>query len=1006
MFKQRISLTLGRKASFGRFGLVFIGLLSGLLVWFGLSQLGLIGKVVQAGPITPTVVLSNSYFGGSGDDEITGLVHLSSGEFVVVGNSTNPAYRGTLYPGSGSTCSPNNLGGFVARFAADGRTAIWYRYFNCGIAVPNRVVVDSSDNLYIAGMAYNSLSNSVSSGCATLSDTSNPFVAKLAGSDGSLLWTTTRNGDSTDRASVQLGLASGNRPIVSGRNGSATIYLARFGANGGCDSSFSASINDPLNPGAATTIAELVVKPSDDTIYAVGYHQRPANLKVPFLLCLAGNGSVVWQDYNTTSVPASLGADSDGLAVSLDPNGNILAAFETKNGNTVLDRDPKNLSSAVIPQLNGAYQTSYGLGSDVESSFVGRYSAATGNIINATFFHALLVNGRTNPTNIYAVKVDSANRVYLVGKSAPGLEFTADAFRTAYADGEGFLTILNSSMNSLVYSSFFGSSTASMTGSKATDQFNVLSISKGKVALGGKTGGIDLQMVYPVQPTAGGGASDGMLTVIAPPYDLQLAWTSPLPTIGADQPSGALTVQLRDTISGALAFSPTAYDLTLTSSSPGGRFDTAPNGSFSSTSLLVTILPNNNEVSFYYKDSIAGFATLTVTPAAASGLNTLSSVIKVVKLSTEVNTLQFRANRLGLPPAAKPLTISLPGSVGNGPGWQLLGGVNYSGGSFGWLSLNVVTGPNTPQTISVFPKAVPVSATYPANFSATFTLQDTTYNSTTSVTVNYQIRDVKLSIVSSPQKISQNTPSGAITVELGDSTDSAPVKLASGSLTLNPNTTSGTGSFSGVVPIAAGSARASFTYLDTSVGTPTISVSAPGLTTPAPSQIITIVDGATACTPVQIPLTKVNNSGDGSPADPCQVTLRKALAAGNTITFATGLTTVVLTSPLPTLSGRTIQNGGCGSPKIRLDGWSAGAGADGLPLSSGNTIMGLAVYGFAGYGVRITGLNNTFSCTFIGTADGILAQPNGGAVKVGSGAKQSGLFNATSGNLIWQKPPD
>ncbi len=128
-----------------------------------------------------------------------------------------------------------------------------------------------------------------------------------------------------------------------------------------------------------------------------------------------------------------------------------------------------------------------------------------------------------------------------------------------------------------------------------------------------------------------------------------------------------------------------------------------------------------------------------------------------------------------------------------------------------------------------------------------------------------------------------------------------------------------------------------------------------------------------------------------------------------TITFSASLTSLTLTGALPPVpTGGVTIDGGCsiqagrGVPKMHLLA-GAGAGSSGLSLTSNVTVNGLAITGFSSYGLDISGNYNKVKCSWLGTADGISAVPNGVGLHLGSAASHNNLGLAgtnTNGNLI------
>jgi hypothetical protein len=177
-------------------------------------------------------------------------------------------------------------------------------------------------------------------------------------------------------------------------------------------------------------------------------------------------------------------------------------------------------------------------------------------------------------------------------------------------------------------------------------------------------------------------------------------------------------------------------------------------------------------------------------------------------------------------------------------------------------------------------------------------------------------------------------------------------------------------------------------------------------------------------------------------ADPCQISLRQAIlnanTNGGTVTFAANLLTstgtgalqtISLNSALPALAANVKIDAGCnttaiagrGRPTIAIDGTGAGQNVSGFTLNAGtqtsapgngNTIKGLAIVNFKGYGIDISSAGNTITCSYIGTDDGTSAKPNlqGGINITGlaaQGANSATVINTfglvgnpASGNVI------
>jgi hypothetical protein len=175
--------------------------------------------------------------------------------------------------------------------------------------------------------------------------------------------------------------------------------------------------------------------------------------------------------------------------------------------------------------------------------------------------------------------------------------------------------------------------------------------------------------------------------------------------------------------------------------------------------------------------------------------------------------------------------------------------------------------------------------------------------------------------------------------------------------------------------------------------------------------------------PSTFTVTNVNDSGAGSLR---QAILDADAGSGNTIAFditGGGFHTITPLSALPALTAAGTLVDGYTQPgakvntkahadnavlRIFLSGGSAGAGADGLDVTGGGcTVRGLAIGGFAGEGIHLSGAGgNVVEGDFIGTdATGKTAAANGTA---GSNLFGYGVYveNSSPSNVIGGTAPD
>jgi hypothetical protein len=458
----------------------------------------------QAVP-SPSQVITGTYYGGSGTDDIKGIAYAGDG-IVVVGSfgGTNPPVNTTVRNPLGASVAAGTKG-FVAKFGLDGKSLQWLAPFPPNTAIPAEVAVDSQNNIYLTGIASSGFAPLIA-GFAPFQPnpdgTNDPFVAKLSADGSTLLWGTFQiGGDDGKFETNHIALASGNQPVITGTGGNAG-FVAKFSADGK-NRLFYTTMTNPGNP--AGRVYDMAVNPVNDAVYVAGYFQIESQLQAPYLIAYNGSGTEIWRNY-AVKVSGET-ADSRARAVTVSPDGlSVYAALTADGGTTVLRRDPKAPYNLLT--LTGAYQNSYGSGGGANSSFIGKYAADSGNFQDATFFHAVLSDGKTNSTTISEIAVEANGQVAVTGSTAFGLKMTSGAIRTAYTAYEGFLTVLDAQLSRLDYSTHLGSS--------GDDTGTGVAVKSGKISVSGRTGGSDFSVFSPLQGSSGGG-QDGFLAVFSMP---------------------------------------------------------------------------------------------------------------------------------------------------------------------------------------------------------------------------------------------------------------------------------------------------------------------------------------------------------------------------------------------------------------------------------------------------------------------------------------------------------
>jgi CSLREA domain-containing protein len=308
-------------------------------------------------------------------------------------------------------------------------------------------------------------------------------------------------------------------------------------------------------------------------------------------------------------------------------------------------------------------------------------------------------------------------------------------------------------------------------------------------------------------------------------------------------------------------------------------------------------------------------------------------------------------------------------------------------------------------------------------------------NVTADVAAACNATDASFTLTANDGQGGTNTATLTITVAANDPPalgySSPQTVAAGGSLTVNPAAGPGdNGSVSTIVVQSTGTYTGGISA-DNSTGAVSITNAAP-----IGSHTITIraTDNCAVFTDAQFTLDVtpvcasgplfVNDTGDGSDAYPgdgiCETgtsngicTLRAAIQEANaesscpgpiTINFGitgSGVQTISPASPLPAVSVPVIIDGytqGTATPNtktdntddavilIELTGANAGANADGIVLSGGNsTVEGLIINRFTGAGVKLTGAGtNNVTGNFIGTDATGLLSADGSSVPYGN----------------------
>ncbi len=457
-----------------------------LVLWIGLlvfSTLGVSGQP-RAIRYTNLPATTATYLGGSSADEINAVDFNTSAELLLAGKMPGYNPGGTL-----PTVLPGGTDGFILRLNSAGTSIV-------SLTRIGSVVQDLE-----AGSA----------GTLACGDFG---VALLTSDLTSITWSESTR----DYSRCALG-SDGFAAAVSGSK----VYV--FNATGAAQG----TVN--LN---GRSVADVAVHSTTGTVVVTGYTQAASNLQVPFLRGYQYNGTHKWTSYDQSASAVfgqNLGADSRGKRVSIGRDDRLYFAGYTDGGNTIFQRNPKNISQGAALVSTDQYDTPYNISGAKALAWYGRFNAANGNLELGAFLLTRLSDGKGNSIAIESITADENGVVYAAGEAYASLEARSTrqvALTTVgnYEGGESFVFVVSPNFAKRLYWSPFAAPDKSAGGSP----MRAIAVRGGAVAAGGIftiTGGRETIRVNALQSAKGGGASDGYAVTWSDAFTLA---DTPVPT--------------------------------------------------------------------------------------------------------------------------------------------------------------------------------------------------------------------------------------------------------------------------------------------------------------------------------------------------------------------------------------------------------------------------------------------------------------------------------------------
>ena len=403
----------------------------------------------------------STFLGSTSFDRGNAIFADGSGNVYLAGGTTSTAFPTTA--GDFDTTHNGNNDVFVTKLNPSGSTLLYSTFIGGSSGDTAYGITVDSGNVYVTG-ATSSTSYPTTAGAfsTTLTGTQDDvFVTKLNSTGSTLLYSTFIGGNNVDDGRGIEVDSSGNA-FVTGytSDGSITDYPTTAGA---FDTTYNGGQNDIF-------VTKLNASGSS-LIYSTFIGGSAIDRGNAIALDLSGNAFVTGQtydgatDYPTTGGDTTHNGDSDVFVTKLNSSGSSLvystfiggSGFDEGNGIALNSSGNAFVTGSTAnhitdyPTTVGAYNNTHNGGVD---AFVGKLSVSGSFLFYSTFI------GGSDSDYSNSIAVDSTDNAVVTGyTSSSGYPTTAGASDSTYNGMQDiFVTKLNSSGSSLVYSTFIGSS--------------------------------------------------------------------------------------------------------------------------------------------------------------------------------------------------------------------------------------------------------------------------------------------------------------------------------------------------------------------------------------------------------------------------------------------------------------------------------------------------------------------------------------------------------------------
>jgi hypothetical protein len=403
------------------------------------------------------VLAYSSYLGGSDFDNGTGIAVDAAGAAYVTGETASMDFPTT--PGAFDTSPNGGSDAFVAKVAPSGASLAYSTYLGGGRDIGDRgfgIAVDAAGSAYVTGITFSADFPTTPGAFDTFLDGDNDgFVAKLAPSGASLVYSTYLGGSTFERSSG-IAVDAGGSAYVAGGTGSADFPTTP----GALDTSLGGG-NDAFVAKLAASGASL-----DYSTYLGGSDlDDGSGIAVDAAGAAYVTGTTFSADFPTTpgAFDASLGGFEDAYATKLAASGASLV-YSTYLGGSEGD----DASSIAVDAAGSAYVTGDTDSADFPTTpdaldtsldgfsdaFAAKLSASGASLLYSTYL------GGSDSDDGFGIAVDAAGSAYVTGITfSADFPTTSGALDTSLGGfSDAFVAKVAASGGSLLYSTYLGGS--------------------------------------------------------------------------------------------------------------------------------------------------------------------------------------------------------------------------------------------------------------------------------------------------------------------------------------------------------------------------------------------------------------------------------------------------------------------------------------------------------------------------------------------------------------------